>query len=198
MHVIGLTGGIATGKSTVSTYIAQKGIPVIDADLLARQMVLPKSVGLQQLVTQLGQWILNEDGTLNRSLLAQKMFADSYTKQTVEAVLHPLIFAEIERLKEAITAPWCVIDMPLLYELNYERAVDEVWLVYTTPEVQLARLMQRHHWSKEEALQRIRAQWPIEKKRALQPNIIDNTMELQNTYQQVDQLIAKLFLKEGE
>ncbi|MDO4775209.1 MAG: dephospho-CoA kinase [Aerococcaceae bacterium] len=189
MYKIGLTGGIATGKTTVANYLQSKKIPVIDADLIARQVVEPNSEGLRRLQIEFGDWIMNTDSTLNRSALGERVFAEPQLLAKLNAMLHPLIFAEIERQYSLMDAPLCVIDMPLLYEVGYDKQVDEVWVVFATSDIQLDRLMERNDFTRERAQQMIDAQIPIEKKLALADYVIDNQGTLDATYAQIDLLL---------
>lgn len=189
MYKIGLTGGIATGKTTVADYLRHKQIPVIDADQIARQVVAPHSEGLARLVTRFGEGILQADGGLNRAELGARVFADASKLAELNALLHPLIFAEIERQCATIQAPLCVIDMPLLYEVGYEDKVDEVWVVYVPEEVQRERLMRRNQLSQERAQQMIDAQLPIQEKKNRADYVIDNQASQAVTCEQIEALL---------
>lgn len=190
MKVIGLTGGIASGKSTVSRWFRQAGIPVIDADQVARQLVEPNTKGLNQLVNEFGKDILMDNRFLNREKLGEMMFEDSQKRQRVNEILQPLIRQAIEteiqdssKRQESLL----ILDIPLLYEMNYHSLCDAVIVVYVTPMLQLERLIERNHFTKKEALQRIHAQQSLEEKRSKADIVFDNTKNLDFLYAQVIQ-----------
>ncbi len=177
MRVIGLTGGIASGKSTVARLLAAHGIPVIDADQLARDAVLPGTPALAAVAALFGDGVLRPDGTLDRQALGGRVFADPSLRRRLEAILHPAIkvlaeerLAELRRRGEAVV----VYMAPLLIEAGATDRVDELWVVYVDRETQLARVMARDGLSREEAWQRLAAQMPMEEKAALGRIVIDN------------------------
>lgn len=187
--IIGLTGGIACGKSTVSTYLRQKGIPVVDADVVARQVVEPGSVGLQQIVQCFGREFLQPDGTLNRALLGEKVFSEPDARKQLNAITGPLILTELKQQLQ-VTAPIVVLDAALLLEEeSYRRLVDVVWVVHVTPEVQLERLMARNHYTLQQAEARIASQMPEAQRLLLADAMIDNNGSRDCTYEQVDLLL---------
>lgn len=199
MYKIGLTGGIASGKSTVVSMLRQYGAAIIDCDIIARDVVLPGSKGLQAVVRAFGPQALLSDGTMNRAYIGSIVFTNPAKKQELEEILFPLICQEIrikitqlEKAGEAVA----FLDMPLLFEVKYQSYVNEVWLVYVDAVTQLARLMARNGYTKDEALARIRSQFPIDKKRALSQVIVDNTASLEKTEEQVkaawDQLLLRI------
>lgn len=199
MYKIGLTGGIASGKSTVVSMLRQYGAAIIDCDIIARDVVLPGSKGLQAVVRAFGPQALLSDGTMNRAYIGSIVFTNPAKKQELEEILFPLIRQEIrikitqlEKAGEAVA----FLDMPLLFEVKYQSYVNEVWLVYVDAVTQLARLMVRNGYTKDEALARIRSQFPIDKKRALSQVIVDNTASLEKTEEQVkaawDQLLLRI------
>lgn len=189
--VIGLTGGIACGKSTVSQYLRQKGISVVDADLVARQVVAPGTVGLRQIKDTFGWQYIMPDGSLNRTLLGKKVFADKNALAQLNAIIGPLIAAELERqLKEA--GSFVVLDAALLLEEErYRSLVDVVWVVTVEPEEQLRRLLARNHYSRQQALDRIAAQMSNEQRLQYADAVIDNNGTKEQTWQQVEQLLSK-------
>lgn len=177
MRVIGLTGGIASGKSTVARIFAENGIPVIDADQLARDAVLPGTQALGEIETLFGKDVLNSDGTLNRQLLGAKVFAEPELRRRLEAILHPAIkviaeerLAELQRNGVATV----IYMAPLLIEAGATGRVDEIWVVYVDRETQIFRVMARDGLTREEACQRLSAQMPMEEKAALGKVVIDN------------------------
>ncbi len=189
--VIGLTGGVACGKSTVSQYLRQRGISVVDADLVARQVVAPGTVGLRQIKDTFGWQYIMPDGSLNRTLLGKKVFADKNALAQLNAIIGPLIAAELERqLKEA--GSFVVLDAALLLEEErYRSLVDVVWVVTVEPEEQLRRLLARNHYSRQQALDRIAAQMSNEQRLQYADAVIDNNGTKEQTWQQVEQLLSK-------
>lgn len=198
MYKIGLTGGIASGKSTVVSMLRQYGAAIIDCDIIARDVVLPGSKGLQAVVRAFGPQALLSDGTMNRAYIGSVVFTNPAKKQELEEILFPLIrqemrtkITQLEKAGEAVA----FLDMPLLFEVKYHSYVDEVWLVYVDAATQLTRLMARNGYTKEEALARIRSQFPIDKKRALSQVIVDNTASLEKTEEQVKAAWNQLLLR---
>lgn len=195
MRVIGLTGGIATGKSTVSNYLLSLGIPVIDADLISREVVEPGQPGLLKLLQKFGPEILTQDGQLNRPALAQKLFHNEAVRQQVNQLLHPLIYdtmfervAAFQSQGEALV----FLDIPLLFETQTKNLFDDIWLVYVPETIQLERLMKRDQLSQEAAVARIASQLSIEEKRLLADVIIDNSGTIEVTLAQVKSLLDSM------
>ena len=167
MRVIGLTGGIASGKSTVSNIFKKVGVPIIDADVIARKVVDKDSVGLKSLKKRFGNSILLDDGSLDRAQLGIKMFSDASVLKEVNDLLQPLIRTEIElQIQEAKKQnnPLLILDIPLLFEMHYEALCDEIIVVAVSVETQIQRLKNRNGLSKEEALKRIESQMSLEEK----------------------------------
>ncbi|WP_048600581.1 dephospho-CoA kinase [Rubeoparvulum massiliense] len=193
--LIGLTGGIATGKSTVSRYLQERGAWIVDADRIAHEVVEPGEEGLQQVVAHFGSAVFLPDGRLNRQRLGHLVFSDAVKRKALEQILHPLIrarmWAEVERARTA-NSPWIVLDVPLLIENGLYQEVDAVILVVVSKETQLARLMERDHVSEEEAKRRIAAQMPLDEKRHYAHFIIDNDGTIEATYKQIDEILAKI------
>lgn len=189
MYCIGLTGGIASGKSTVVTMLRDFGAAIVDCDVIARQVVAPGSQALQQVAQVFGPQSILPDGSMNRPYIGDIVFHEPKRKKELEDILFPLIYAQIDAEKEAITAanPEAVIilDMPLLFEIKYESYVDEVWLVYVDPETQVQRLMARNQYTKADAVARIQSQLPIDTKKALAQVVIDNSGTLDMTKEAV-------------
>lgn len=192
---IGLTGGIATGKSTVSNYLKELDYPLIDADVISRQLVEPGQEGLKRLVAKFGAEILNESGALDRQALGQRLFGDAQLRQEVDQLLHPLIYealeAESQRLAQA-GAQLAFFDIPLLYETGYDQKMDQVWVVYLPHDLQVERLMARNGWSQDQAEAAIASQASIETKRQRADLVIDNQGTLAVTFAQVDQALGRL------
>lgn len=192
MYRIGLTGSIATGKSTVTNMLKELGAFVIDCDKTARDVVAPGTRGLAKIEEAFGKEAIAADGSMDRVYIGDLVFRDSGMKKRLENILFPLIFEalneELLRLERAGSTPVVFLDMPLLYEVKYDSYVDEVWLVYVPFEVQLNRLMKRNGYTKEEALLRIHSQIPVDKKKALAQQVIDNSGTLEDTKEQVRSL----------
>lgn len=177
MRVIGLTGGIGSGKSTVARILERLGAAVIDADLLAREAVAPGEQAYQAIVAEFGAGILNPDRTINRGALGRLVFADPEARRRLEQITHPAIarlagekLAELRRTG----TPLAFYMAPLLIEAGGASRVDEVWVVYADAETQLKRVMERDRIGRAEALQRLAAQMPMEEKKKHGRVVIDN------------------------
>jgi len=200
MLVVGLTGGIATGKSTVSTLLKAHGLPVVDADVLARQVVQPGTPALAQIRQHFGTGVLLEDGSLNRAALGAIVFADDAQRKVLNGIVHPAVR---RAMFWAVLRHWwhgervCVLDVPLLIEGGLWRFVAKVVVVYCSPEIQLQRLMKRDGSTRDEASARLNAQLPIAEKVQFADVIIDNSGTLQDLEVQVNGLVAKLHKEAG-
>lgn len=185
--VLGITGGIASGKSTVVDIFKAEGFSVVDADIVAREVVEPNTPGLAQLVKVFGDEILLADERLNRKKLGALIFQDEKKRQLLNETLDPFIRGEIERqAKEAEqSSELVVVDIPLLYEGKYEAMMNEVAVVYVTPEIQLTRLIARNNLSENEALGRINSQLSLEEKKKRADIVFDNCGSQETTRQQV-------------
>ncbi|AST97021.1 dephospho-CoA kinase [Shouchella clausii] len=191
---IGLTGGIASGKSLVATYLEKQGIPVVDADKLARQVVEPGEPALAQIVATFGQNVLQTDGTLDRKQLGAIIFGDEQKRKQLNQIVHPAVRQLMKKqaeLYEQRGYTRVVLDIPLLYESNLFHMVNQVWLVYVDEATQLRRLIERDGLTETEANQRIAAQMPLTAKKAQADVLIDNNGTKENTYRQVDNALAK-------
>ena len=187
-YILGLTGGIASGKSTVSAYLAQNGALIIDADLIARQVVAKKSSGLKQIVAKFGGEILTASGELDRKKLGKLVFSNKELLKSLTDITGPLIRAEILREIEAAKkaqVKLVVLDIPLLFETGYQTLCDKVMVVTIPSEVQLERVMKRDNLSAAEARKRIANQLPASKRNELADVLIDNSKSVAETYQQV-------------
>lgn len=187
-YILGLTGGIASGKSTVSAYLAQNGALIIDADLIARQVVAKKSSGLKQIVAKFGGEILTASGELDRKKLGKLVFSNKELLKALTDITGPLIRAEILREIEAAKkaqVKLVVLDIPLLFETGYQTLCDKVMVVTIPSEVQLKRVMKRDNLSAAEARKRIANQLPASKRNELADVLIDNSKSVAETYQQV-------------
>lgn len=187
-YILGLTGGIASGKSTVSTYLAQKGALIVDADLIARQVVAKKSSGLKQIVAKFGEEILTTSGELDRKKLGKLVFSNKELLKALTDITGPLIRAEILREIQAAKkaqVKLVVLDIPLLFETGYQTLCDKVMVVTIPSKLQLERVMKRDNLSAAEARKRIANQLPASKRNELADVLIDNSKSVAETYQQV-------------
>lgn len=187
-YILGLTGGIASGKSTVSAYLAQNGALIIDADLIARQVVAKKSSGLKQIVAKFGKEILTASGELDRKKLGKLVFSNKDLLKKLTDITGPLIRAEILREIEAAKkaqVKLVVLDIPLLFETGYQTLCDKVMVVTIPSKLQLERVMKRDNLSAAEARKRIANQLPTSKRNELADVLIDNSKSVAETYQQV-------------
>ena len=178
IRVIGLTGGIATGKSSVARFFTERGIPVIDADRLARDAVLPGSPALEQIITLLGREVLTRDGELDRKRLGGLIFSDPGKRRQLEGILHPEIRKKAEeRIAQAAAAGHqrLIYMAPLLIEAGATERVDDIWVVTVRPEIQLERLMQRDSINREQAQRMIDSQMPLSEKERYGSVVIDNS-----------------------
>jgi dephospho-CoA kinase len=175
--IIGLTGGIATGKSTASHILNDQGIPIIDADLIAREVVMPGKEAYEKIVAFFGKKILLEDNTLNRAKLGEIIFNDAEKRARLNEIVHPAVRQEMKNQAENhlnTGNKMVIMDIPLLFESKLTHMVDETWLIYATPEIQLKRLMERNGYTEEQALSRIHSQMPIDDKKELADVVISN------------------------
>ena len=174
--IIGITGGIASGKSTVTNFLRQQGFQVVDADAVVHQLQKPGGRLCKALVQHFGQEIILENGELNRSLLASLIFSNPEEREWSRITQGEIIREELATLRDQLvqTKEIFFMDIPLLFEQDYASWFDETWLVYVDRDVQVERLMKRDHLSKDEAESRLAAQWPLEKKKDLASHILDN------------------------
>ena len=192
---IGLTGGIATGKSTSTKVLREWGYPVVDADAIAREVVSPGSKGLEQVVAEFGSDILTEKGELNRPRLGKVVFSDPEKRRKLEQILHPLIQTKVKEqrgLLESQGHAYAFYDVPLLFENHLQDQFDQVVLIYTPRRLQLDRLMQRDGLDQAEAEKRLAAQMDIEIKKDLADHIIDNQKTEVELAQELRQLLNQL------
>ncbi|MFZ7125191.1 MAG: dephospho-CoA kinase [Desulfobacterales bacterium] len=195
-YLIGLTGGIATGKSTVAAMLAELGMAVIDADVVAREVVRRPRPAWHDIVQAFGAGILSEDGEIDRGRLGSIVFNDPGAKARLEAIVHPRVFevirSDMVRLHRSSPRRRIVLDIPLLIETGMHRRLPLTLLVYAPEWMQLQRLMERDGLTEAEALARIRSQMPIEAKRACTDFIVDNSGDLASTRRQVIDILARL------
>jgi dephospho-CoA kinase len=188
--IIGLTGGIACGKSTVAGMLAERGARIVDADKIAREVVQPGSPALEEIAARFGREMIMADGSLNRKKLGELVFRDPEARKALEAIQHPRIRAiMLERMAQyerENPAGLVVADIPLLYESGLETWFPEVMVVYVPREVQIARLTARDGLTREQAEARLQAQLPIEEKKRRADFVIDNSGTLADTERQVE------------
>ena len=199
IETIGLTGGIATGKSTAARMFAELGVAVVDADEVARDVVRPGTATLSAIEAAFGPDILDRDGSLNRQALAARVFSDAAERETLNAIIHPAIAARsLERLAQAkakTSLPYVIYEAPLLYENKLEQSMAGVIVVYAPRELQRRRLRRRDALSEAQADQRLAAQMPIEEKRSRATWVIRNTTDLEALRSQVIDVHAKILAK---
>lgn len=189
---VALTGGIATGKSRCLSACAAMGIPTIDADRLARDVVAPGTPGLQAVIERFGRTVLNADGTLNREVLGAEVFADTLARHDLEGIIHPQVYAAITQWFRTLNVPLGIADIPLLFETGREGDFDVVIVAACRPEQQLQRLMERSGLSERDARARIAAQWPLADKVARAHYVIDTSGTLEETDRRTRDVIRVL------
>jgi dephospho-CoA kinase len=188
--IIGLTGGISTGKSTVAKYLAQHHhLPVFDADIYARQAVVPGSPGLQAISNRYSSSILLADGTLDRSQLGEIIFNQATEKQWLESIIHPYVRDCFARDIAATPAAVVVAVIPLLFEAQLQDMVTEVWVVACEPSQQLTRLQERDRLTTSQAQARIASQMPLAAKIKLADAVLDNSGSEKDLLAQIDRLL---------
>jgi dephospho-CoA kinase len=191
---IGLTGGIATGKSHVRARFENLGIPTIDSDLLAREALAPRSPGLAAVAERFGRKVLKDDGSLDRDGLAKIVFADPEARKDLEAIVHPYVQRRTDDWFAALDTRryrYAIADIPLLFEVGRDKDFDEVIVVACTPETQLRRLLERG-MTEPDARQRLTAQLPLEDKIARADHVIRTDGSYDETERQVEELHARL------
>lgn len=196
--IIGITGGIASGKSTVSKMIQNMGFTVVDADLTARKVVEPGEMAYDPLKQAFGESVFKEDGTLNREKLGQIIFHDEEKRLLLNSIMHPAIQKEMDQQREAAFTRGeevVFMDIPLLFEGNSHKIVDYSILVFVEDEVQLQRLMERNGLSKEDALARIQSQMLLSSKKALADAVIDNNGSIESTSNQLKSILSQWDIK---
>jgi len=189
--IIGITGGIASGKSTVTNFLRQKGFEVVDADALVHQLQKPGGRLYQILVAHFGEKVLLEDGELNRSLLASLIFSNYEEREWSKQTQGQIIREELGFLRDKLaqTENIFFMDIPLLFEQDYASWFDETWLVYVRRDTQLDRLMNRDQLSQESAKTRLASQWPLEEKKKFATYILDNNGSREQLLSQVVTLL---------
>lgn len=196
--IIGLTGSIGTGKSTIANRFKELDIPVVDADLIARQVVEPGEAAYEQIVETFGEGILQLDKTLDRKALGAIVFQDDTKRKELNAIIHPAIRKELIHQRDQYVdegVKCVVVDIPLLYESNLIDYVDKVLVVYVDEEVQLQRVVSRDNSTEKEAKQRIASQIPVAEKAKQADAVIDNNGTVEQSFQQLDEVLIKWQVK---
>lgn len=196
--IIGLTGGIASGKSTVSDYLKDKGYPIVDADVISREVVEVGKIGLERISEKFGTDVLNDDGSLNRKALRNIIFSDEQARLDLNSILHPIIHDEIlTQLKNYVDKGNDIIifDAPLLLENNLQDLVDEVWVVSTSDKIQIDRVMKRDGISEKDSRDIISKQMPLYVKEKLADLILYNNGDINNLYEQVENALKTIKIK---
>jgi dephospho-CoA kinase len=195
LRVFGLTGGIGSGKSTVAALLRERGVPVVDADELAREAVAPGSEGLSAVVSALGADLLGPDGSLDRKRLGARVFSDEGARKTLNGITHPIVrrlsqerFAELERSGVTLAG----YDVPLLFEVGLDAVLRPVVLVAASESTQIARILARDALSEAEARARIAAQLPLSEKRRRADHVLENDGSREELAAQVDALLPVL------
>ena len=194
VRIIGLTGGIASGKSTVTSYLREKGYPVIDADRVVHDLQAPGGELYQALVEHFGTEILLDTGDLNRPALAERIFSSQKEIAWSNRIQGNIIRKALERERDRLVASEEIffMDIPLLIEQGYLDWFDQVWLVYVTEDTQLQRLMERNALTEVQARDRLVAQMSLEEKKALVDLVIDNNSKRDHLYQQIDRGLEQI------
>lgn len=194
MRRIALTGGIATGKSHVVSRLREAGVPVADADLIAREVVAPGTPALAAIVGRFGGSILTPEGLLDRARLGDLVFRDSDTRRDLEAIVHPAIRRRIDEFFTSLprATSFAMADIPLLYETHRESQFDKVIVVACTPATQIDRVMARDGLSREDAERRLAAQWPIQEKIARADYVIRTDGAFADTNTQVAAVLRSI------
>ena len=186
MLTVGVTGGIGSGKSSAANRFRQLGVPVIDADLIARQIVEPGMPALQEIINAFGESVANDQGELDRSALRKIIFSDSNRKSQLEAILHPRIYNEILRLLSELSTPYAIVVIPLLAESKREYPLDRILVIDVPSDVQISRVTTRDNQSTEEVEQIISSQASRHSRLEIADDIIENVGSTDDLYERVD------------
>jgi dephospho-CoA kinase len=192
---VGLTGGIACGKSVVRRRLEERGIPTLDADAVVHRLLQAGTEVTRQVADAFGERVKAPDGSVDRKALGALVFQDDEQRQKLNAIVHPAVWLEIERFFEArerARDEVAVVDAALMIETGSYRRYESIVVVHCRPELQLERLMARDDISREDALRRIRAQMPLEEKMPFADFLVDTSGTLEETLEQADQLASKL------
>ena len=191
MYFVGLTGGIASGKSAVADELSRLGASVIDTDVIAREVVAKGEPGLAAVVEEFGDGVLQPDGSLDRAALRSHVFGDAAKLERLEALLHPLIRERTLALAATAEGPYTVFVVPLLFETDFHELVDRKLVVDCSPELQIERILQRDGGSRTDAEAIIASQWPRERRLAAADDVIDNSGTLDDLLAAAAELHAR-------
>lgn len=187
---IGLTGGIASGKSSASAYFRKKDIPVIDCDQIVRNLWIDSDPMNQEVYDAFG---LNGRNAQDRMILSNMVFQSAPKRQMLNEIVHPYVFEEVEKEKQFYELyPLVVIDMPLLFEVGYQTKVDHTLLIYADQKTQIERLRKRNGLKTKDALLRIQSQMPMQEKKKLADHVIDNRKTLEDLHLAIDQFLKEI------
>ena len=189
--ILGLTGGIGSGKSAASHWFEQQGIHVVDADVVAREIVAVGQPALQQIQAQFGDWVLLDNGELNRRALREHIFQDPAARTQLENITHPAIRQSIRQQLQDATSPYVILVSPLLFETNQHELTQHTLLIDASIDLQILRASQRDHQNIEQIQAIIQAQMPREQKQALANDIVINDGHLEHLYAQLRPLLLK-------
>jgi dephospho-CoA kinase len=197
MLLIGLTGGIGSGKSTVAEFFRLNGCDIIDTDELAREVTAPATSATTKIAETLGAEYIRADGSLDRAKLARLVFSDPQARKTLESITHPAILSlmrhRVEQLRARVCPPELVVlVIPLLFEVGLEDQVDRIVLAWASPEEQLRRIARRDNLTRQEVLKRLSAQWPIEQKKERAHWVINTQSSLEDVRDQVERICKEL------
>lgn len=173
--VVGVTGGIAAGKSTATDFFAARGVPVLDADIAAREVVAPGSPGLAAVRSAFGDAVIATDGSLDRRKLRELIFADDSRRRTLERILHPRIHARIRQQLAKLDAPWVILSVPLLVNSELRELIHRILVIDAAPEVQIKRVMARDEIDADQAGKILAAQSTREERLAIADDVVDNS-----------------------
>ena len=188
--VIGLTGGIACGKTTASNFFAEQGIEIIDADIAAREVVAPGEPALTEIATRFGDEVLQPDGSLDRKKMRELVFADADKRKQLEAILHPRIRQRLRKQLQQAKGPYVIFSVPLMFESGLDQLTDRVLVIDVSPEVQRQRLIERDGSSVEQANAIVNAQMPREERNSRADDIVDNSTNLDDFISQLTSIHA--------
>ena len=190
--VIGLTGGIASGKSLVLKQFKALGAKTLDCDIIAKEVVEPGKIAYSKIIQNFGETVCLKDGTLNRKKLGRIIFSNSQKRKLLESIVHPKVIQGLKNEIQLNSSNLLVCDIPLLYEAKLEPLVDKIVVVWASQKDQLERLLKRNGYTRKEALERISSQWPVKKKCQRADFVIDNSNSKLKTKLQVENLFRIL------
>lgn len=196
MKVIGLTGGIGTGKSTVSTYLKEKGCLILDADRMSRELTAPGGAALLDIREAFGDSVFFEDGTMNRKAVGEIVFNNSEKLAILENIITRKVaertIEEVQSLREKDFSGIVVLDAPLLFECGMQQCADESWVVIADMDIRIHRIMQRDGLDRESIISRINNQMSDQEKIRIADYVINNSGSLETLYEQIDQLLERV------